>query len=94
MSSVITLPFERDRTTVKELFEALLARLFPPDPLGALDVTSRQYHDRLERANLPYRQFNTYVGRIVPGSLKEGPAPPPPPKPGTRESRRYIAEQA
>lgn len=75
-------------------FERLLARLFPPEPLGVLDETSQQYRDRLERANLPYRTFNEYVGRVVPGSTKEGPAPPPEPPRGTREARREMLNEA
>lgn len=77
---------------MKEFFLDLLNILFPPKPLGVLDVTSRQYFERLERTRLPFRPFNEYVGRVVPDSLKEGPAPPPPPPPGTREQRRLSLE--
>lgn len=80
------------RAKLQKLMAALLTRLFPPEPVNCLlDASSRQYFDRLERTKLPYRQFNETVGRVVPGSKKEGEAAPPPPPKGTRASREHFA---
>jgi hypothetical protein len=70
-----------------------LRNLFVPAPVigSRLDAVSWNYFERLERANLPYRTFNEYVGQIVPDSKKEWPAPPQPPRAGTRESRALWA---
>lgn len=72
---------------MKQFIERLLSRWFPPASVGAaLDATSRNYFDRLARGQLPYRRFDKYVGRVVLGSVKEGPAILIPEQ-GTRESR-------
>jgi hypothetical protein len=69
-----------------------LHSLFTPESIvgSKLDGTSWNYYQRLERANLPYRTFNEVAGvRIV--KVTEGPAAPPAPAPGTRESRLLWA---